>query len=100
MLDYLDVKEGDKELRQKMQQIARKAATEKAGDRWTKFKKPDRAPITCVLGQLKILMMNEGEMMVIHADDLHSKCINFNRHITRRTIDSLPQARDRTGPCV
>ena len=82
MFNYLNIEEDAKELRQKVRQIIRTAVTEKAGDLWTQFKRSDSAPITCVLGQLKILVMEHGTKMVIHADDQDSQLPTDSRQPT------------------
>ena len=66
---------------------------EKAGDLWARHKRLDGGPITCTLGQLKLLVMEDGAIMGIHSDDFQNGVINFNRN-HRRLDNSIPQTRN------
>jgi hypothetical protein len=90
MYDLLAVEE-DEKLTEDVRSIARTAVMEKTGDLWTMFGNPERKPVTVELVQLKMLDMTEGYHMVIHTDDLHSKSLNFNRHLTAGQSTAFPK---------
>jgi hypothetical protein len=75
--------------RETLKKIIRQAVIEKAGDLWAKFGCINKG-IHVVLGQLQYLQSTDGSVQTIHTDDLHTKCLNFNRQLTDGQSTAFP----------